>query len=434
MSKPVSALSDEQKAQLKSHAQGWIDIALSTAPADREGFEVAARWAYEDQNLPWHGRVIWVDSPQVLRCAAPVAALFCRPEATPPVPAGLLELGYGMISPIHKLLGGAAHPVLYDKVQEAVFEPVRRQVDIFYTDIFAATLRQDLQEVDEATLQAVTVAVEGATGRSFSCDEIRRSLAQVDSISWRSWLRHRLRSRIPLFAYTAFAGCFRDVGGIPMPGEPPAYEQMLRTAFWWQAHAHFLMVCERPRELHFEHTSTPRAREPVLRLHRPDGPAASWADGWAIHALHGMQLAAWIIEHPEQITVQSIEQESNAEVRRVLLERYGWARYIQGCGATIIDEIPMDHAVVGLRGARLLYKELPGEPEPLVYLDMLNSTPEADGTYRRYLERVDPKAYNGDARRSCHAAMASRWRYRDEHGQLRLTFQDWRDYRPDTES
>ena len=55
--------------------------------------------------------------------------------------------------------------------------------------------------------------------------------------------------------------------------------------------------------------------------------------------------------------------------------------------------------------------------EPIVYLEMLNSTPEPDGTYKRYLERIDPNAYGGMAGRSCHAAMASRWRpvcrYRD---------------------
>jgi hypothetical protein len=118
----------------------------------------------------------------------------------------------------------------------------------------------------------------------------------------------------------------------------------------------------------------------------------------------------------------------------VLLERYGFPRYMAECGAEVVDEIPRDHTIVGLRGARLLSKVLPGEPEPVVYLEMVNSSPEPDGTYRRYLERIDPKAYGGDAGRLCHAAMASRWRHRDGSGQLRLSFADWREYQPLEES
>jgi hypothetical protein len=118
----------------------------------------------------------------------------------------------------------------------------------------------------------------------------------------------------------------------------------------------------------------------------------------------------------------------------VMMERYGWARYMRDCGARVVDQCADSHELIGLRGARLLRKELPGEPEPIIYLDMLNSTPEPDGTVKRYLERINPATYNGDAAKSCHAAMASRWMHRDENGRLQHTFKDWRDYRPAFES
>jgi hypothetical protein len=65
---------------------------------------------------------------------------------------------------------------------------------------------------------------------------------------------------------------------------------------------------------------------------------------------------------------------------------------------------------------------------------MLNCTPEPEGSYKRDLERIDPKAYGGDAGRLCHAAMASLWRYRDDSGRLRRTFERWQDYVPTAES
>jgi hypothetical protein len=65
-----------------------------------------------------------------------------------------------------------------------------------------------------------------------------------------------------------------------------------------------------------------------------------------------------------------------------------------------------------LQTARLLVKEVKDD-EPLVMIDMLNSTPEPDGTTKRYMLRVDPKAYGGEATKDCHAAMASTWRNPD---------------------
>lgn len=104
------------------------------------------------------------------------------------------------------------------------------------------------------------------------------------------------------------------------------------------------------------------------------------------------------------------------------------------CAAQVVDEAGEDHLIAGLRGARLLRKELPGEPEPIVYLELRNSTPEPDGTYRRYLKRIDPHAYDGDAGRLCHAAMASRRRHVEDEGRLQLTVERWEDYQPTLES
>ena len=61
-------------------------------------------------------------------------------------------------------------------------------------------------------------------------------------------------------------------------------------------------------------------------------------------------------------------------------------------------------------------------------LDMLNSTPEPDGTTKRYMIRVDPAAYGGI--RDCLSAMASTYRYADGA----LLFAKPSDYMPSVES
>ena len=165
------------------------------------------------------------------------------------------------------------------------------------------------------------------------------------------------------------------------------------------------------------------------RLHCETGPACAYADGWAIHAIHGVVVPADIIETPASLTVQRIEAEKNAEVRRVMIDRYGPARYITGSGATVVHELPATHPMTGLRSARLLRKEVPDD-EPIIYVDLLNSTPEPDGTTKRYMLRVQPDAYGGDAARNVQAAAASTWRNTDGS----LAFARWQDYAPHAES
>lgn len=203
------------------------------------------------------------------------------------------------------------------------------------------------------------------------------------------------------------------------------WTQQCRHCHWWFPYKGLALVSERPRVLSVDEAG---------RLHGTQGPALEYGDGYSLHAWHGVPVEPRLITEPASITVSEIEHESNAELRRVMIERYGWTRYITDCGARVVDQVPEDHPVLGLRGARLLVKELAGEREPIVYLEMINSTAEADGTHKRYLERIDPKAYGGDAGRLCHAAMASRWHHRNPRGLLVRTFRDWRDYVPSAES
>lgn len=227
--------------------------------------------------------------------------------------------------------------------------------------------------------------------------------------------------------YDCYLTAARDILKLKLP-EHAKYQAWERAAIhggFRIMHEEFCMVCEFPDVIKIDAQNRP---------HCIDGPSHRWMDGWSLYHSHGVRLPEWIIERTDLITVDNIESESNAEIRRVMMERYGYHRYMRDCGARVVDECSDDHELIGLRGARLLRKELDGEPEPIIYLDMLNSSPEPDGTVKRYLERINPVTYGGEAAKSCHAAMASRWMYRDANGQLQHTFKDWRDYRPALES
>lgn len=164
------------------------------------------------------------------------------------------------------------------------------------------------------------------------------------------------------------------------------------------------------------------------RLHRPDGPAVV-SDFTDIYYLHGVVVPEYVVMHPEMITIENIKATRNIEVRRVMIERMGIAKYVLASKFKIIDTATENHPVVGLRHARLLQTAATETHEdPLTIVECVNSSPEPDGSFRTYHLSVNPSHYNGEAGRNVWAAMASTWR--DADNQNVLYFKDWREYQP----
>ena len=74
------------------------------------------------------------------------------------------------------------------------------------------------------------------------------------------------------------------------------------------------------------------------RLHGEDGPALAYADGTAVWAVHGVEVPESIVTDPGSITIVDIDAQSNAEIRRVMTERFGPERLIREGGARLVDE------------------------------------------------------------------------------------------------
>ncbi|MDE2022028.1 MAG: hypothetical protein KGI71_03955 [Patescibacteria group bacterium] len=226
-------------------------------------------------------------------------------------------------------------------------------------------------------------------------------------------------------SYDCYLTACRDVLGLSLPEHEKfnAWEACAIEGGFRLMHDEFCMVSDRPEILKIDSENRP---------HCADGPSHRWRDGWALYHWHGLRIPEnreYIIHSPGLITVEAIEAETNSEIRRVMMEKYGYERYMKECGAEVVDTAPDNHPLVGLRSAKLLCKQVPGD-EPIVYVDLLNSTPEPDGTTRRYMLRVDPNAYSGKAAKSVHAAAASTWRNADGG----LTYKKWKDYAPAAES
>lgn len=107
-------------------------------------------------------------------------------------------------------------------------------------------------------------------------------------------------------------------------------------------------------------------------LHNDKGPAIEYRDGYKLWVINGITVNEQIVIHPETLTAEQIKDEKNAEVRRIMIERFGPDKYISSIDAKVIDNDPD-------RG--ILYR-IPGED--MTICEVVNSTFELDGKRETY--------------------------------------------------
>lgn len=184
-----------------------------------------------------------------------------------------------------------------------------------------------------------------------------------------------------------------------------------RSAGWWLAYEGLAIVTERPAAIHLDDRGD---------LHNETGPSIEYRDGYKMFHVHGVQVTEKVINNA--FTWEDIEKEQNAEVRRIMLERYTAERYLKECGARLVHQDTF---------GKLWERKIPNDNVDdgrIMFVELLNSTPEPDGSIKTYFLRVDPNAYGG--LKTAHAAVASM--YRDPDGGL--IFRKPEDYRPAKET
>jgi hypothetical protein len=120
----------------------------------------------------------------------------------------------------------------------------------------------------------------------------------------------------------------------------------------------------------------------VEQASRFTGLAAMWLVPWLIG------LGGVVVKLGPGGRAKQISREANVEVRRTMIERYGLERYLRAADATKLDEVH-EPPFPGLLGARLWRVDM-GRGEPLCIVELVNSTPEPDGSAKSYMLQVPP--------------------------------------------
>ncbi len=129
-------------------------------------------------------------------------------------------------------------------------------------------------------------------------------------------------------------------------------------------------------------------RDAAGRPHSEAGPTIAYPSGWGMWHWHGVEVPQAVIEQPETITVAAIEEEKNVEIRRAMIERYrhgaalhGAAAYLRDAGAERLDH---DEA----HGT--LWRRAVPYDQPIVMVEVVNSTADSDGSFKHHFLRVPP--------------------------------------------
>lgn len=310
----------------------WRATASRTGVGDRAAAEEGVKLAYRKAGLDAPARIVWARSPheavRMLMGAAPVDG------------AGLGDTGPSVRSAVvagpwaaeraraHERLGPEGWSGHWRATGAALWESTRTLADRVRSGIVEdlATDRHEESRVRLLLLDATLGQHDAAWLCAFDPDEAS-ALAGIAAVA--------------------------------------------RNAGWWWPYEKVAVLSERPLSL---------SRDEAGRLDRGDGPALRYADGFELYAWRGMPVPRTFLDELTALTPERIRAEENAELRRVMLEYYGYDRYLDESGA-----VPVHRDETGV----LWRVELLGD-EDVVMVEVVNSTPEPDGTSRTYWLRVPP--------------------------------------------
>ena len=362
MAKRITELTPAQQARLEPYADERIAAALDCTPADRTSVEDGIRRCYELAGVPWHGNVVWVDSPFTVAFAGPIAS-------------GILGSG-AVDGAVHGAVRGAVHGAVRGAVDDAVRGAVDDAVDDAVDGAVHGAVRGAVDDavrgaVDDAVHGAVRGAVDGAVDGAVR-DLHSTWYLYIGGQWWAGWISWR-----NFFLDECDLDLSPDIAA-----KAKAYEDANHAGWWWP-HRQFTIVSERPEFIHREQVGARGWGS--HRLHCETGPAIRWRDGAELFFWHGTRVPAWVVMDP---TVEKVFAEQNQEIRRCAIEALGWDALVDRM--SLVDECDDP----GNAPHRIGLYDLPDDLDlydgtPVRVLLVTNGSPDRSGVLRRYGITVD---------------------------------------------
>lgn len=379
----ISEITEEQKAQFPHQVAKWTRIGLSTERFNFEAAQEAILECYTGANLTRPKKMIVGRSPLALVYACPmIDGLNELPKDAGSEGAATFWEGYDVTDLRAALQKG--HD-LFNKRQKAseVFKMVR---DCMWSDIPTGrrkdyrwrSVKDDIEKfATPSDLKEVIATRQNWSSQSF----FNLSFGQFGA------------------AYVAYVDTFEKVLGWEHEClKAHKWNRILTETcgFCWVGED-VVGISDRPIRIN---------RDQMQQLHNDVDYAIEYSDGFGLCSWHGYTIPRnkeWIIREKDAINADKIEAEENAELRRIMLEKYGFDRYIAERDAKVVST---DTDARGLE-RRLLTFRLKGEEVRV--LEVQNGTIEPDGSRRKFMLGAVRNPSNRDLPKTPREAAA--WSY-----------------------
>jgi len=300
----VESLTPEQNKLRDAHEKRWQDISLSTEPVDFERTATAYRNTFWEVELPWpEHAIIHVQSPVVGTLAAAFTKALINSEDAVTAVWRRGEEWYT------KLLADRMHKNDIDLSTDLIDKSIKAIVELSFKAI-APLVPSDLKK--------------GSTTTKNDKEDVSATVTALQKQNW------HVCQGIPLWdAWPAYTSFCRDILGMEIAPIARDFEEASEFGGYAWLNTHFIILCERPSEIHITAEG---------QLHNTTGPALAFRDGWKIYCIEGNPVTEQIVMRPETLTIKDFNDASDEEVRRIMIQQYGWPNYVQLVEAKIIDE------------------------------------------------------------------------------------------------
>ena len=340
----AETLAPEQRSNLDRYRARWSAIRRSTEPADRGAAEEGVRLAYRAAGFEPPARIMWCDGP---------VALSRRTER------------------IYRADGPNVRWELIDRLRRQVNATIRKRLSrrllgeiqsaVNPSDALIASVAKAVAEA--ATQEAVPLLTRLRRGEPLSLSGILLALGGREGFTYETAGPHDL-SWVSVYEF------LRGVLGLKAETEPLLGLWLVAANVGWlRPHTQICWLSERPELMRVDVNN---------RLHRADGPALRFRDGFSVWAWRGVEVPRSLIEQPERVTLEAIDAQANIQIRRCMIEIMTPQRYVAEGGAALVAE---DETGILWRRTWLAH-------DAWAAVEVINATPEADGTHKHFFLQV----------------------------------------------
>ena len=292
----VYELTDEQKTLLDDKINEWLAYSKRT---DRIGskesiYEFLVK-AYENANLPSPKDVIIVKSPYSgIIVSGLLEFIFEKEEKNGTTPDQVIHNMIINGSTINDIINPLANTSLgnFDQILKQIqYESVHIVIDYLYSRL-DTSLNVDIEKF-----------------KKLAWSYLRNNLLEIP--------RTKLSSQIDRCAYgnhdsawIAFYKFFREELKVPNLNDIDGIAELAKNAGWYWPFDEVGVVCDFPSEIH---------QDDRKRFHNADGPAIGFIDGFGIYCYRNQRVNPDLINDHSKITIQMINEETNQEMRAILI-------------------------------------------------------------------------------------------------------------------